>query len=87
MAELAQMLRFFWDVAVALDPAIEPKDERHMKLSRQGQLAELWKKAGLIDIQVSRWRGSTATRPRGGQATCIAVSTSEQKQTAGYRLS
>ena len=33
-----QMLRFFWDEAVALDPAIEPRDERHMKLSRQGQL-------------------------------------------------
>ena len=29
-----QMLRFFWDEAVALDPAVEPKDERHMKLSR-----------------------------------------------------
>lgn len=46
-----QMLRFFWDEAVALDPAIEPKDERHMKLSRQGQLGELWKKAGLINIK------------------------------------
>ena len=31
-----QMLRFFWDEAIALDPAIEPKDERHMKLSHQG---------------------------------------------------
>jgi SAM-dependent methyltransferase len=46
-----QMLRFFWDEAVALDPAIEPKDERHMKLSRRGQLAELWKKAGLLNVQ------------------------------------
>jgi len=46
-----QMLRFFWDEAVALDPAIEPKDERHMKLSRQGQLAELWKKAGLVNVE------------------------------------
>jgi ubiquinone/menaquinone biosynthesis C-methylase UbiE len=46
-----QMLRFFWDEAIALDPAIEPKDERHMKLSHQGQLADLWKKAGLINIQ------------------------------------
>jgi SAM-dependent methyltransferase len=45
-----QMLRFFWDEAVALDPAIEPKDERHMKLSRQGQLGELWKKAGLVGV-------------------------------------
>jgi SAM-dependent methyltransferase len=46
-----QMLRFFWDEAVALDPAIEPKDERHMKLSRQGQLGDLWRKAGLINIK------------------------------------
>lgn len=46
-----QMLRFFWDEAVALDPAIEPKDERHMKLSREGQLGELWKKAGLINVE------------------------------------
>lgn len=46
-----QSLRFFWDEAVALDPAIEPKDERHMKLSRQGQLGELWKKTGLVNVQ------------------------------------
>jgi SAM-dependent methyltransferase len=46
-----QMLRYFWDEAVALDPAIEPKDERHMKLSRQGQLGDLWKKAGLLNIK------------------------------------
>jgi SAM-dependent methyltransferase len=46
-----QMLRFFWDEAVALDPAIESKDERHMKLSRQGQLGDLWKKAGLTNIK------------------------------------
>lgn len=45
-----QMLRFFWDEAIALDPAIEPKDERHMKLSRQGQLGELWRKAGLANV-------------------------------------
>ena len=46
-----QMLRFFWDEAIAFDPAIEPKDERHMKLSRQGQLGDLWKKAGLINVR------------------------------------
>ena len=46
-----QMLRFFWDEAIALDPAIEPKDERHMKLSHRGQLGELWKKAGLTNVQ------------------------------------
>ena len=46
-----QMLRFFWDEAIALDPAIEPRDERHMKLSRQGQLGDLWQKAGLHQRQ------------------------------------
>ena len=46
-----EMLRFFWDEAVALDPAIEPKDERHMKLTREGQLGEHWKKAGLVNVQ------------------------------------
>ena len=46
-----QMLRFFWDEAIALDPAIEPRDERHMKLSHQGQLGDLWKKAGLVNVR------------------------------------
>jgi SAM-dependent methyltransferase len=46
-----EMLRFFWDEAVALDPAMEPKDERHMKLSREGELGVLWRKAGLTDVQ------------------------------------
>ena len=46
-----EMLRFFWDEVVALDPAMEPKDERHMKLSREGLLGALWRKAGLTDVQ------------------------------------
>ena len=46
-----QMLRFFWDEAVAFEPAIEPKDERHMKLSHQGQLSDLWRQAGLMNIK------------------------------------
>jgi ubiquinone/menaquinone biosynthesis C-methylase UbiE len=46
-----QMLRFFWDEAIALDPAIEAKDERQMKLSHQGQLSDLWKKAGLNNVK------------------------------------
>lgn len=46
-----QMLRFFWDEVVALDPAAAPKDERHMKLSRDGQLGQLWRSAGLADVQ------------------------------------
>jgi ubiquinone/menaquinone biosynthesis C-methylase UbiE len=46
-----QMLRIFWDEVVAFDPAMEPKDERHMKLSRRDQLADLWNKAGLADVE------------------------------------
>ena len=46
-----EMLRVFWDEVVALDPAMGPKDERHMKLCREGQLGALWNKAGLADVQ------------------------------------
>ncbi len=46
-----QMLRVFWDEAVAFDPAIEPKDERHMPLCRSGELAALWKQQGLENVQ------------------------------------
>lgn len=46
-----QMLRFFWDEAVALDPVVEPNDQRHMKLSRQGQLGDLWRTAGLMNVK------------------------------------
>lgn len=44
-----EMLRFFWDEVVALDPLAEPRDERHMKLCREGELGVLWRKAGLAD--------------------------------------
>jgi SAM-dependent methyltransferase len=46
-----ESLRIFWDEAVALDPAAAPKHERNMKLSRQGQLGELWRSAGLGDVR------------------------------------
>lgn len=46
-----EMLRFFWDEVVATDPSMEPRDERHMKLSRRGQLAGLWAQAGLVDVE------------------------------------
>ena len=46
-----QMLRYFWDEVIALDPAMEPKDERHMKLSRHGQLGDLWRSAGLVNVE------------------------------------
>jgi SAM-dependent methyltransferase len=46
-----EMLRVFWDEAVALDPAAGPKDERHMPACRAGELAALWKAQGLLDIR------------------------------------
>jgi SAM-dependent methyltransferase len=45
-----QMLRFFWDEVVALDPALAARDERNMKLSRAGQLSALWSRAGLVAV-------------------------------------
>lgn len=45
-----QMLRTFWDAAVALDPNAAPRDERHMPLCAHGALAELWRTHGLEDV-------------------------------------
>ena len=49
--EGAEMLRVFWDEAVALDPAIASRDERHMPLCRRGELAAFWRQAGLADVR------------------------------------
>jgi SAM-dependent methyltransferase len=46
-----EMLRTFWDEAVSLNPAAEPKDERHMPLCRAGELAALWRAHGLVDVE------------------------------------
>jgi SAM-dependent methyltransferase len=45
-----KMLRLFWDEAVALDPAADSKDERHMPLSRSGDLSELWRRQELENV-------------------------------------
>jgi SAM-dependent methyltransferase len=45
------MLRVFWDEAMALDPASGPRDERHMPVCRRGDLAELWRAQGLLDVR------------------------------------
>lgn len=44
------MLRTFWDEAVALNPASDAVDERHMPLCRLGDLAALWREKGLRDV-------------------------------------
>jgi SAM-dependent methyltransferase len=45
-----QMLRFFWDAAIALDPSAEKLDEKHMPLCRAGELSRLFRNAGLADV-------------------------------------
>ena len=45
-----EMLRRFWDEVLALDPTSEARDERHMPLSRSGELAELWQQQGLQQV-------------------------------------
>lgn len=45
-----EMLRVFWDEATALRPAAEPRDERHMPLSRQGELGILWRAHRFRDV-------------------------------------
>lgn len=45
------MLRAFWDMAVALDPAAEPRHERHMPYGREGELGTLWTTAGFEEIK------------------------------------
>ena len=47
------LLRAFWDAAAALDPdGVEPVDERtRMAFGRQGELADLWRETGLVEVE------------------------------------
>lgn len=45
------MLRTFWDEAVAFDPSVESRDERHMPFCRAGDLSALWLAHGLTDVE------------------------------------
>jgi ubiquinone/menaquinone biosynthesis C-methylase UbiE len=44
------MLRLFWDEARRLDPSADARDERHMPLSRKGELAAFWREHGLKNV-------------------------------------
>ena len=87
-----QMLRVFWDEAVALDPAIAGRDERNMPLCRRGELAALWRAHGLerveeqpIDVELSFSSFDDYWRPfLGGQgpAGSYAASLDEPKRGA-----
>ena len=46
-----EMLRVFWDEAVALDSTIAARDERSMPLCRPGELAALWRANGLQRVE------------------------------------
>ena len=46
-----EMLRAFWDEAVALDPASASRDERNMPLCRPGELEALWRAGGLERVE------------------------------------
>jgi SAM-dependent methyltransferase len=45
-----QMLRRFWDEAVARDPAVRSRDEANMPLCRPGELSALWSEQGLGEV-------------------------------------
>ena len=45
-----EMLRVFWDEAIALAPASDARDQRHMPLCRRGELAAMWRARGLQDV-------------------------------------
>ena len=45
-----EMLRVFWDEAIAITPAGDSRDERHMPFCRRGELAALWRRHGLLDV-------------------------------------
>ncbi len=45
-----EMLRLFWNEAAALDARADAKDERHMPLSRRGELAALWRSQHLQSV-------------------------------------
>lgn len=49
-----EMLRVFWDAASAVSRTPVERDERHMRLSRQGELATLWTEAGLVTVREQR---------------------------------
>lgn len=46
-----QMLRIFWDEAVARDPTVAARDERNMPLCRRRELAALWRAHGLVQVE------------------------------------
>jgi SAM-dependent methyltransferase len=72
-ADGMESLRMFWDAAVALEPAAAPKHERNMKLCREGELGELWRKAGLVEVRHSALTSAAASSKRACARACSAA--------------
>jgi SAM-dependent methyltransferase len=53
-----QMLRAFWDAALAIDPAA-PDEARTMRFGRPGEIAELFVAAGIRNVEESTLRVSS----------------------------
>jgi SAM-dependent methyltransferase len=45
-----EMLRIFWEEVIALNPATDARDERHMPLCGKGELGALWREHRLEDV-------------------------------------
>ncbi len=46
-----ELSSIFWDEACKLDPGADARAQRPTHSNREGQLATLWKAAGLVDVQ------------------------------------
>ncbi len=91
------MLNRFWEAAVAVDPAAATLVEDRMVLSREGDLAALWRAAGLEDVRDGALTIETRFEsfrdywepfligigPAGGYATSLAP---EQQRALAQRL-
>ncbi len=60
-SEGMEMLRLFWDAALAIEPAA-PDEARTLRFARQGDIAELFTGAGIGEIHESMLRVESAYR-------------------------
>ena len=46
-----EMLRVFWDEAIGVRPDLDARDERHQPFCRRGELGDLWRRQGLLEVK------------------------------------
>jgi SAM-dependent methyltransferase len=92
-----EMLRTFWDDAVALTPANAAKDERNMPLCRRGQLTAAWREQGLQDVVEEGLTIETRfasfddfwtpfLEKQGPAGACVALLSAEDREALRLRL-